>query len=409
MALSDLQIQTLQRQAIDHAAAGDFESAEPLLARIADALPNSGAALHLLGQARLKLGRFVEAREPLERAAKFSPRDVAAQVNAAGCLMVLGEHRAALAFLDRAQRLAPDQAAIAHNKGRALEALGRLDEAGHAYDEALSIDHRLMPALSARANLLLARGDWFAALTDLDVALVSQPNDPQLRLRRGEILLGQGDWMRGLADHEARLEAPGERYMPALPRWQGEPLAGRLLLYPEQTDISGDAAMRDTLMLARGLDGVADAVVQGSAEIGDWLDLPTVRRGDSLDGFAAAAALRSLPHLLGWTLDSLPPPARARAVPQPTDRIGWFTRSEPPAGLSIERNPAQVETCKLVVGDDATPLHLAALMGIPSIVLLGASADWLWGPRSGPSPWYASLEVLREADSEKLAERLGRC
>ena len=68
MALSDLQIQTLARDAVQRAAAGDFAGAEPLLAQVADARPNSGQALHLLGQARLKLGRFAEAREPLERA-----------------------------------------------------------------------------------------------------------------------------------------------------------------------------------------------------------------------------------------------------------------------------------------------------------------------------------------------------
>ena len=313
MALSDLQIQTLARDAVQRAAAGDFAGAEPLLAQVAEARPNSGQALHLLGQARLKLGRFAEAREPLERAAKFLPKEAAAQVNLAGCLSVLGDHEAALTALDRAARLKPGDAAIAHNRGRALEALGRPDEAERAYNEALSIDHRLMPSLSARASLLAARGDWMGALADLDMALTSRPNDPHLRLRRGELLLRQGDWLRGLADYEARLEIAGERYAPDLPRWQGEPLTGRLLIYPEQADIESDAAMRDTLMLARGVDGSSSAR-PGSRN--GW----TCRRSSAarlLDGFAAAAPLRSLPHLLGWTLDSLPPlvpTRRGRAV-----------------------------------------------------------------------------------------------
>ena len=96
MALSDLQIQALARDAVQRAAAGDFAGAEPLLAQMAEARPNSGQVLNLLGQARLKLGRFAEAREPLERAAKFLPKDAAAQVNLAGCLTVLGEHETAL-------------------------------------------------------------------------------------------------------------------------------------------------------------------------------------------------------------------------------------------------------------------------------------------------------------------------
>jgi tetratricopeptide (TPR) repeat protein len=400
--LSDLQIQALARDAVQRATAGDFAGAEPLLAQMAEARPNSGQVLNLLGQARLKLGRFVEAREPLERAAKFLPKDAAAQVNLAGCLSVLGDHAQALEALERAALLKPGDAAIAHNKGRALEALGRTDEAERAYDEALSIDHRLMPSLSARAGLLAARGDWMGALGDLDMALTTRPNDPHLRLRRGELLLRQGDWLRGLADHEARLEIAGERYAPDLPRWQGEPLAGRLLVYPEQADIESDAAARDTLMLARGV----DAVVQCAPSLAEWLDMPTIRRGDSLGDFAAAAPLRSLPHLLGWTLESLPPPGAMRLEAERSSRIGWFARTEPPSGVAVERDPGQAATCGLVVGNDLASTHLAARLGIPTLLLLGPSADWLWGPRTGASPWYRTLEVLRADETEKLAERL---
>jgi tetratricopeptide (TPR) repeat protein len=403
--LSDLQIQALARDAVQRATAGDFAGAEPLLAQMAEARPNSGQVLNLLGQARLKLGRFAEALEPLERAAKFLPKDAAAQVNLAGCLSVLGEHEKALAALERAALLKPGDAAIAHNKGRALEALGRAEEAERAYDEALSIDHRLMPSLSARAGLLAARGDWMGALGDLDMALTSRPNDPHLRLRRGELLLRQGDWLRGLADHEARLEIAGERYAPDLPRWQGEPLAGRLLVYPEQADIESDAAIRDTLLLARGV----DAVFQCSALLGELLAGPTICRGESLDGFAAAAPLRSLPHLLGWTLDSLPPPGAVRTKAETSARIGWFARTEPPAGVAVERNARQIASYGLVVGNDTTPTHFAALLGVPTILLLDPSADWLWGPQTGMSPWYPTLEVMREEESEKLAARLGRC
>jgi tetratricopeptide (TPR) repeat protein len=389
---------------MQRAAAGDFAGAEPLLAEVAAARPNSGQALHLLGQARLKLGRFAEAREPLERAAKFLPKEVAAQVNLAGCLSVLGEHAAALAALDRAQRLKPGDAAIAHNKGRSLEALGRLDEAERAYDEALSIDHRLMPSLSARANLLVARGDWMGALTDLEMALTSRPNDSPLRLRRGELLLRQGDWLRGLGDYEARLEITADRYTPDLPRWQGEPLTGRLLVYPEQADIESDAALRDTLMLARGV----EATVQCAPRLAKWLSMPTIDRGAALDGFAAAAPLRSLPHLLGWTLDSLPPLLVLTRRAEPSPRIGWFSQADPPTGLDIERNPDELTRCRFVVGDDAWPAHLAARLGIPTIVLLPRLADWLWGPRLGLSPWYSSVEVLAADDPDALASRLAK-
>lgn len=409
MALSDLQIQTLARDALQRAAAGDFVAAEPLFAQVADARPNSGQALHLLGQARLKLGRFAEAREPLERAAKFLPKDPAAHINLAGCLSVLGAHAEALAALDRAARLAPGNAAIAHNRGRSLEALGRAEDAERAYDEALSIDHRLMPSLRARADLLAARGDWMGALADLDRALTAQPGDAPLRLRRGELLLAQGDWLRGLDDYEARLDLPG-RWSPDLPRWQGEKLEGRLLVYPEQEDIESDAARRDTLMLAR-LPGI-DATLQCSATVAGWLDLPAIRRGDALEDFAAAIPLRSLPRVLGWTLQTLPSPPPARPKTEPDDqaggRIGWFSTADPPPNVAVERNPEHVAQCRLVVGDDEAPTHLAAILGIPTLMRLAPSVDWLWGPQRGPSPWYRTLETLDGDAAEALAARLGR-
>jgi len=406
--LNDQQIQTLGRDALQRAAAGDFVSAEEMFARIVEARPNMGQALHLLGQVRLKLDRFAEAREPLERAAQFLPREVAAQTNLAGCLIQLGRHEQALVALAKAARLKPDDAVIAHNTGRALETLGRSEEAERAYDLALSIDHRLLPALSARADLLAARGEWAGALADLETALVSQPDDPHLRLRRGELMLRQGDWWRGLGDHEARLEIPGERYTPDLPRWQGEPVDGRLLFYPEQIDIESEAALRDTLMLARGV----EAVVQCAASLADWLDGPTVRRGEPLDGFVAAAPLRSLPLLLNWTRDALPPPVKLRRTPEPSSRIGWFSAAEPPpdlAGLDPVRTPDGIATCRLVVGDDNWPSHAAASLGIPTVFLLPHTADWLWGPTLGRSPWYASAELRRADDREGLAARLAGC
>lgn len=414
MALSDQQIESLGRDALQRAAAGDFAGAESLFARAAEARPNSGQLLHLLGQVRLKLGRFAEAREPLERAASFLPRDAAAQVNLAGCLGRLGQHDGALDALDRAARLRPADAAIAHNRGRTFEALGRPDDAERAYGEALAIDHRMLPCLSARASLLAARGDWAGALSDLDTALTDRPDDPRLRLRRGELLLRQGDWWRGLADHEARLEIPGERYLPDLPRWQGEePFSGRLLLYPEQADIESDAAVRDTLMLLRGVEALrvrgVDAVIQCAGSVAALIDAPTVGRDAPLESFAAAAPLRSLPHFLGWTLEALPPPGALRPKAQPSSRLGWFARTTPPEAKDVVTNPARVATCGLVVGDDTAATQIAAALGIATLLLLPPSADWLWGPRRGPSPWYPNLDVIGEDESEKLAAWLGRC
>ena len=193
-----------------------------------------------------------------------------------------------------------------------------------------------MPSLSARANLLAARGDWMGALTDLDMALTSRPNDPHLRLRRGELLLRQGDWLRGLGDYEARLELPGDRYAPDLPRWQGEPLAGRLLIYPEQADIESDAALRDTLMLARGVDAVVQCAPR-ARRMARHADDPARRGARWICRSGTAAQPAASPGL-----DARSPAAARRACgrqPSRRPRVGWFADSAPPAGIDVERNP----------------------------------------------------------------------
>jgi len=95
-----------------------------------------------------------------------------------------------------------------------------------------------------------------------------------------------------------------------------------------------------------------------------------------------------------------------RANVQPGSAVGWFSQSAPPDGLVIERDPDRVGSCRLVVGDDAWPTHLAAVLGLPTIMLLPATADWLWGASLGKSPWYPALELARNDDRATLAARL---
>ena len=471
MALSDQQVDTLGREASERANMGDFAGAEPLFARVAEARPNSGLAFHLLGQVRLKLGRYAEAREPLERASKFLPRDATAHINYAGCLAQLGEHAAAIDSLERAERLKPGDPAILYNKGRAFEGLGLTADAERAYDEALTRDHRLFPALGARANLLARRGEWAAALADLDAALTVQPNDQRLRFRRATLLLEQGDWLRGLAEYEARLELPhDEHWLSPIPPWDGQDRAGRVLLYPEQRDIESDAALRDTLMLMRGTASLAAMDIGTAIQCAPGFDLlvgtdsagtfdksRVAWRDDTGGDFTAAAPLRSLPHLLGWTPDKLPaatlmpafaypevagddlraPRRGMRRVPRahidfepgqsnPPNlplRIGWLAAEHHPHlvtiaaefspwlqrfdlaaalgtadGSNLHEFARNLYRCDVVVGEDAWPTHLAALLGVPVLMLLPRRADWLWGLKAGPTPWYPTMELLRETD-----------
>ncbi len=145
-------------------------------------------------------------------------------------------------------------------------------------------------------------------------------------------------------------------------------------------------------MLARGVDATpaVRAVISPSGS--------TCRRSNVVQHsttFAAAAPLRSLPHLLGWTLDALPSPGALRATAQASTRIRRSSPTDlPPADVDVER---RARARRGVPHDRRrrrlAPVHLAARPGLPTIILLPSGADWLSGPQPGPSPWYLSAEV----------------
>ena len=141
--------------------------------------------------------------------------------------------------------------------------------------------------------------------------------------------------MRGLADYEARLEIAGERYAPDLPRWQGEPVDGPAADLSRAADIESDAAMRDTLMLARGVDAVVQCGATLAELAGQADDRARRSRSTASPPPRRCAACRTF-----WAGRSMPcrrsSPTRLRGR---ASRIGWFSQAEPPAGIDIERNP----------------------------------------------------------------------
>lgn len=72
----------------------------------------------------------------------------------------------------------------------------------------------------------------------------------------------------------------------------------------------------------------------------------------------------------------------------------------------------------LVISSDTSTLHLAGALGRPCIGMLAADPDWRWGLKSNSSPWYPTMQLLRQnrlddwrpvmrALSQELAGRFG--
>ena len=82
---------------------------------------------------------------------------------------------------------------------------------------------------------MLSQGRLAEAAASYRQALALRPDYPDAQLGLAECYLLDGDFQRGWPEYEAQLRTPGFVPQHGLPRWQGEPLAGRsLLLFAEQ-------------------------------------------------------------------------------------------------------------------------------------------------------------------------------
>lgn len=134
-------------------------------------------------------------------------------------------------WLRRARALAPDHPAAWSNLADQLRVQARLEESDSCYRAAISLD-------PGNAGLLTNLGLATYELQQSDLAdrfhgraLAVDPQLPQAQWNRALTALAQGKLAAGWQWYEARFAAGATppRQFP-MPRWQGEPLAGRTLL-----------------------------------------------------------------------------------------------------------------------------------------------------------------------------------
>ena len=65
--------------------------------------------------------------------------------------------------------------------------------------------------------------------------------------------------------------------------------------------------------------------------------------------------------------------------------------------LDFSDTAALCQQCDLIVSVDTSVAHLAGALSVPTLLLLPSNADWRWLTGRNDSPWYASLQLLRQA------------
>jgi len=157
--------------------------------------PGHAAARRMLGELHLALGEPVSAEKELRRAmALGQPRQQLLPL-LVRALLAQASHQA---VLDEIQAEAPTPGTLAW-RGHALLGLGKAEDAGQLYSQALQQDARLTEAHLGQARLALLRNDPAAANECVERALASAPRNTDALRFHGDLLRLRGDLGGALA------------------------------------------------------------------------------------------------------------------------------------------------------------------------------------------------------------------
>lgn len=197
---------TLFGEGIARHQAGALAEAQALYRQLLKLVPGQADALHMLGVSEFQLGRPAEAARLIAQAIAVAPRN-----------------------------------ALAHfNHGNALQAQGRLDDARRAFERALQLEPGNADALMNLANVLKEQNDIASALAVYDSLLALQPGHAYATYNKAIALLMQHRYPEAwpLYESRRRCDDKAHRIGTAQPRiapdWDGQPLAGPLLVLHEQ-------------------------------------------------------------------------------------------------------------------------------------------------------------------------------
>jgi Tfp pilus assembly protein PilF len=72
--------------------------------------------------------------------------------------------------------------------------------------------------------------------------------------------------------------------------------------------------------------------------------------------------------------------------------------------IDFSDTAALCQQCDLIVSVDTSVAHLAGALGVPTLLLLPFNADWRWLTGRKDSPWYRSIQLLRQTNRTDWTE-----
>jgi putative PEP-CTERM system TPR-repeat lipoprotein len=182
----------------------DLKAALILLKNAVQADPDNAAARYELGLLELRGGDAASAEKELRQARNL--RYPEAEVPLAEAYLRQQKYDLLLVDVLEGHRPPVTEAEIRLNRGMALLALGRVDQAESSFDAALAGAARPARVLSALARVRAAQGDLAGARRHLEQALEVEPKLAEAWALRGQLRRLTGDTESARSDFDKALE-----------------------------------------------------------------------------------------------------------------------------------------------------------------------------------------------------------
>ncbi len=338
--------------ALKAARAGDTAGARQLLERAYRVSRTHIGIRNALGVLRLEAGDAAGAMTLLKPLARELPGAAAIHLNLGNAMVAAGRAADAVAPLQRAATLDASDHLAWYGLGRALQTAGRVAESVTAYEHSLQLNPR---HVLSRSNLVAALNfldRYEEAEQEARTVQAAAPEDAGAHVNLAMSLLARGQWAEGWAEYEWRertVMLARQWRTNITPRWDGESLAGRVLL------VDAEQGFGDTLQFVRYLPMLrqhgAHVVLQCPASLVALLrasDLAdqVIAFGDPVPAHDVHVPLTGVPHrlslhhhraVMGDGTPYLTPP-----LDRPMRELAWAVGTTRRVGLVWAGSPTHV-------------------------------------------------------------------
>ena len=440
-------VSALIPQAIALHRAHRVAEAKAIYERVLAENPNDFDALHLLGVVAQQEKDFERSRALIERAIQINPQHGSAYNNLGNTLKEMGLLEPAVHQFVRAVQLRPDMLEPISNCGNALKELGRPVQAIQCYEQALGLNPNHPEVHLNRALAKLMLGDFRAGFEEYEWRWQGEKLAPKLRQFPQPLWLGQTPlagktlllhYEQGLGDtlqfcrYAPLLAAQGARVLLEVQR----PLLHTLLRLPGVSVVIEKGAplpdfdlhcplMSLPLACRTELDtiplpqGYLSAHPERLARWRERLNAPAGERTRPRVGLVWSGSTvhvndRNRSLRLEQLLPHLPAGPAYYCLQKElrdVDRAALAQSDIPFLGDTLQDFDDTAALCTLmdvVVSVDTSVAHLSAALGRPTWVLLPHVPDWRWLLEREDSPWYASVQLLRQGPDRQWTTPLQR-